>query len=212
MRLVDGCYETVTTGRDDSGYVVLMRRIPIALAALLALGGLGACGDDDDVPEEARATTTTSEDETDVTTTSTTEDELERDDPGTDNTTPSQGLIELEATLSGDGLSGGEGDKDGSGVASVRVDVNNRELCFTLGTQSLEDPTAAHIHDGLEGEEGAIVVALAPPQNGSVDGCINKLAADLATKLAGNPERYYVDVHTKNATGPALRGQLEAMP
>lgn len=90
--------------------------------------------------------------------------------------------------------------------------MNNRELCFTLGTQSLEDPTAAHIHDGLAGEDDEIVVALAPPRNGSVDGCIRNLASGIPLKIAGNPERYYVDVHTANSAGPAIRGQLEAMP
>ena len=194
--------------------MVIMKRFPIALAALLTLGALGACGDDDEAPEEAAATTTSEAEPDDAATTTTTmrEGELERDDPGTDNTTPSQGIIELQATLSSEGLSGEGADRDGSGVASVRVDVNNRELCFTLGTQSLEEPTAAHIHDGLEGEDGALVVALAPPQNGSVDGCVREIALDLATKLAGNPERYYVDVHAKNASAPALRGQLEAKP
>lgn len=207
-----GHEEELLRSRDDgalgAGYGVTMKRIPIALIAALALV-LGACGDDDDAPEEAATTTSEAEADASTTSTSTTvrEGDLERDDPGTDNTTPSQGVIELEATLSG-----GTGGGGGSGVASVRVDVNNRELCFTLGTQSMENATAAHIHDGLEGETGDMVVALAPPQNGSVDGCVRKIEPQLATKIAGNPERYYVDVHTGNETDAAIRGQLEAKP
>ena len=143
-----------------------------------------------------------------VTTTMTSENDDE--DPVVDNTTPSQGIVELEAALAGSKEIGHEGDRDGEGTASVAVDVNNREICFTLTVSGLDSVTGAHIHRGSATENGAIVVPLQAPTNGRAEGCVRDVDIPLATTIAGNPSGYYVNVHTEDHPDGAVRGQLEA--
>lgn len=184
-----------------------MKTAAMIASALLALGSLGACGDDEPTVEDAgEETTTTSE----VTTTGAKDSKEEPDDedPGTDNTTPSQPIVELRSTLSGGAVVGDEGDSDGTGEAEVQVDINNRELCFSISTQKIEEPTAAHIARGTKDEEGEIVVPLAPPIGGTASGCARDLKGAVVTVIAGNPEAFYVNVATGDHPEGAIRGQL----
>lgn len=100
----------------------------------------------------------------------------------------------------------GGGSEDGYADFSAEIDPKTGEVCYTLSTGDVE-MTAAHIHKGKAGENGAPVMTLEEtPEEDSVCATIDaKLAKDIGTKPAG----YYVNVHTAEFPGGALRGQLE---
>lgn len=114
----------------------------------------------------------------------------------------------LIAKLSG----AGGGDSDGKGKAKITImmdDKGNHTLCWDIRAKNITLPAiAAHIHLGVKGATGPIVVTLsAPNANGYSSGCTS-ISHDLAMSLHMNPEQYYVNVHTADYPGGAVRGQL----
>jgi hypothetical protein len=119
-------------------------------------------------------------------------------------------------------LSGGDtevpdpGDPDGSGGAVVKVDVKKQKVCYTLVVLDITLPTAAaHIHEGEAGVAGPIAVTLKAPQEiagtgiGLATGCAKDQPKPLLRDIRRNPDRYYINVHTADFPGGAVRGQLE---
>lgn len=113
-------------------------------------------------------------------------------------------------TLSGSEEAPGPGDRNGKGF--ITLDVYNAGLvCYTLKTQAIETPTAAHIHEAPAGSAGGVVVDLridlAERQGNRLTYCAN---ADetVAADIRANPADYYVNVHNDAFPGGAVRGQL----
>ena len=100
------------------------------------------------------------------------------------------------------------GDEDGSGSFKAWLNDTHDQLCYELKVDRIEQATAAHIHAGAAGRNGAPVVTLDPPANGVANGCAT-VTAELAIKLTQHPENYYVNVHNAAHPGGAVRGQLE---
>ncbi len=100
-------------------------------------------------------------------------------------------------------------DPDGHGTARIWVNYGQRRVCWQLNVVDITLPaSAAHIHVGPAGVAGPIVVPLsAPDATGAAHGC-TKVSRVLAKKLIQHPERYYVNVHTTDFPGGAIRGQL----
>ena len=103
----------------------------------------------------------------------------------------------------------GPGDPDGSGTASLRLNPGRGEVCFELSVSNVALPaTGAHIHVGTATVAGPVVVPLFPPnESGTSSGCVSA-DADLIKAILQNPENYYVNVHTFEYPGGAVRGQL----
>src|SRR5215211_975625 len=102
----------------------------------------------------------------------------------------------LSAELSGEAEVPGPADPDGSGMASVTLNVSKRQVCFELTVSDIAPATAAHIHVGPVGVAGPVVVPLnPPPTDGSSSGCINNVERALLRKIIQHPEEYYVNVH-----------------
>lgn len=80
-------------------------------------------------------------------------------------------------------------------------------VCYSIAVSNIAPATAAHIHDAPAGQTGPVVVTLAPPADGSSEGCV---AADrtLIKDVRKNPSEYYVNVHNADFPAGALRGQL----
>ena len=116
---------------------------------------------------------------------------------------------ETTATLTGAEEVPDPGDPDGSGNATVRLGASASEVCFDIQVSGITLPAAAaHIHRGARGVAGPIVVPLtAPDANGTASGCTNADAAILAA-IHTNPAEFYVNVHTTDFPGGAVRGQL----
>ena len=113
----------------------------------------------------------------------------------------------VSARLSGlneigsDGKSGA-GELKGTGRATVTV-RNGNEVCWSISADGIGPATLAHIHKGAIGSNGAVVVDF----DATFKGC-KTVDAALAGAIVAGPEDYYVNVHTADFKGGAVRGQL----
>ena len=99
-------------------------------------------------------------------------------------------------------------DPDGSGTASFTLNQGQGQICFTLTASNLAPTTAAHIHEASAGQNGPVVVTLTPPgPDGSSSGCV-AAPAEVIKAIRQNPSDYYVNIHTTEFPGGAIRGQL----
>jgi hypothetical protein len=104
----------------------------------------------------------------------------------------------------------GPGDPDGIGLAVLRLNPGQGQVCFDIRVENITLPTTgAHIHEAPAGSPGPIVVPLtAPDESGSSRGCVEADREEIL-EIIRQPEDYYVNVHTLPDFGPgAVRGQL----
>lgn len=102
----------------------------------------------------------------------------------------------------------GAGDRNGGGSFSGIFDGN--ELCYGMAVKNIRDPVAAHIHRGSRRVAGAVVVPLEQPTTGdpgTSSDCV-EVRRSLARAMRRNPAAFYVNVHTADFPGGAVRGQL----
>ena len=160
------------------------RRMGAGLIVALTLAIVG-CGDEADEVEETgrQAATTVAE-------------RLER-------------ATRLSATLSGAAEVPTPGDPDGTGTATVNLDVTKREVCYDVAVQKIDTPVGMHIHEGERGKSGGIAVPLDTPKasDTTTTGCAS-VDATLLGRIAATPGNFYVNVHTQTYPQGALRGQL----
>jgi CHRD domain len=108
------------------------------------------------------------------------------------------------------------GDPDGSGTAVLQVNPGRQEVCYTITVTGIGEPTepapglgAAHIHDVATG--GIFVdleATFTPTATGfEATGCVTADRAKLVA-LISDPSAYYVNIHTAEFPGGALRGNL----
>ena len=99
-----------------------------------------------------------------------------------------------------------------SGTATITVNPGQEEVCWAIEAEGIDLPaTGAHIHEGAVGEFGDVVVPLTPPDaSGFSSGCAEapEVTREVALDILKNPEDYYVNVHTTDFEGGAIRGQL----
>lgn len=107
------------------------------------------------------------------------------------------------AILTGGAEVPGPGDPDGTGIAVVRI--TGTTLTYTVWAQNIGTPTGAHIHSGAAGVAGDVVVGLDVNMlsNGTVT-----ISEAVANQINANPSGFYVNVHTSEFPGGAVRGQL----
>jgi hypothetical protein len=158
--------------------------LALVVAALVLL--TSACGDDEtaeEVEQEARETATTI---------------TQQIEQGT----------RLRATLTG-AAEVPAGDPDGSGTASINLDVTKGEVCYDVTVQNLDRPVGMHIHEGEAGKNGPIVVQMTTPTatGTTTRGCTNA-DGTLMGRLAARPGDFYLNVHTEAFQQGAIRGQL----
>ena len=116
---------------------------------------------------------------------------------------------QLTATLTGAAEVPGPGDPNGSGTATLTLNSGQEQICFTITVEGITLPAiGAHIHEAPLGEPGDIVVPLTPPdQDGVASACVGA-SRDLIKDIRKHPSAYYVNVHTIDFPGGAIRGQL----
>jgi len=106
-----------------------------------------------------------------------------------------------------------------TGTAVIWVNQGQRRICWditTTGFSGADSITAAHIHQGQAGTNGGIVVFLAATLNASNKGCTSivgggnntPLSDGLYDSIRKSPQAFYVNVHTVEFPGGAIRGQL----
>ncbi len=101
------------------------------------------------------------------------------------------------------------GDMHGSGRATVTLYPKAGKVCYSMSIKGVMGKALyAHIHKGNVGVAGPVVIPLVPPgMNGRSVGC-KKAQVSLIRAIMQSPRSYYVNIHTKEYPGGALRGQL----
>lgn len=103
----------------------------------------------------------------------------------------------------GGGLSG---DPDGSGFGVFTIEGTT--VSYTLAFEGIGTPTAAHIHDGGPEDDGPVVVDLMPAfGSGSATGSVTG-DPEVIEAIMASPGDFYVNIHTTDHSGGAIRGQL----
>lgn len=103
------------------------------------------------------------------------------------------------------------GDPDGSGTARVGLRQQKGTVCFTIRFQGIEKPIMGHIHRGRAGVVGPIVVEFFDTDAGlrsPITDCV-RAGKKLIKRIAGRPQSFYVNIHTRSFPGGAIRGQLK---
>ena len=102
------------------------------------------------------------------------------------------------------------GKSTGSGEATVSLDTATHEITYNVTFKGFASAvTAAHIHGPTEaGKNAGVVVPLGNAAPTSPIHGTAKLTAEQEKDLTAG--MYYVNVHTKNNPGGAIRGQLAA--
>jgi hypothetical protein len=105
------------------------------------------------------------------------------------------------------------GDPDGQAVEILRIQGN--QVSFAVKWKNIGAPTASHIHAGATGTNGAVQVpffgAGLPTGVEAATGSVTVTDAALLDQLKTNPGSFYVNLHTAEFPGGAVRGQLHAV-
>lgn len=110
----------------------------------------------------------------------------------------------LSASLTGAAEVGpNAGDQDGMGMATLTVNPGQGVICYEISASNIsESVTGVHIHEAPEGVNGPVVRTLSFGSD-----CVI-VDRELAKDILKNPTDYYINVHTAEFPGGAVRGQL----
>ena len=102
------------------------------------------------------------------------------------------------------------GDPKGSATGLIRVQGNR--VTFAFSWKGISAPTLGHIHQGVAGVNGDVKVPLfTTPMPDTVTAAAGVLTVSdpaIADSLRSNPSGFYLNLHTKEFPGGAVRGQL----
>jgi hypothetical protein len=96
----------------------------------------------------------------------------------------------------------GGGDPDGFGTATLTLDTTLNTIDWNIVVFNIAAVTLDHIHQAPAGANGGVVIDFSGALVGS--GLVD---ADVSAVVA-NPTGYYVNVHTGEFPGGAIRGQI----
>jgi hypothetical protein len=119
-------------------------------------------------------------------------------------TSPSAFGTQIAITLKG------STEPNATGTAVVRIRKDASTVCYRLHAANVTLPTvAAHIHRGDASVNGPVVVPFtAPGADGNSSGCVANVDGTLIDQIIATPSGFYVNVHTKEHPGGAIRAQL----
>jgi hypothetical protein len=105
----------------------------------------------------------------------------------------------------------GGGDPDAKASVAA-VDISNDETpeaCINVRVDNIDTPTGLHIHRGVAGVNGPIVIDFTNlDKDNSAVKCVT-ITKELADEVLGNPQGFYLNVHTTAFPTGAARGQLK---
>jgi hypothetical protein len=133
-------------------------------------------------------------------------------------TKPASGrAVTFAATLTGANevpVAGGPAVNDPDGKAVALVKVKGDRVTFALQWKGFV-PSLGHIHQGAAGQNGAVKVPLfgtaMPDTVHSAAGQVAVTDAELAKSIRTDPQAFYVNLHSAEFPGGAVRGQLEPL-
>jgi hypothetical protein len=107
--------------------------------------------------------------------------------------------------MNGDKEVPGPGDLTASGSGECTIKGNEVCCTFQFTSETDENVTLVHIHEGAEGVAGDPVVDF----QGQLDNCV--LADEgIAAKIKTKPGNFYANIHTTTFPNGAVRDQLQA--
>jgi hypothetical protein len=105
------------------------------------------------------------------------------------------------------------GDPKGSATGIVRVQGDR--VTFAFSWKGISAPTLGHIHQGVAGVNGDVKVPLfgtpMPDTATAAAGVLTVSDPAIADALRANPSGFYLNLHTKEFPGGAVRGQLSKL-
>ncbi|MCX4581881.1 CHRD domain-containing protein [Streptomyces sp. NBC_01481] len=111
-------------------------------------------------------------------------------------------------------VQGGPAVNDPDGKAVALVKVKGDRVTFALRWKGFT-PSLGHIHEGATGKNGAVKVPLfttaMPDSVNSAAGQVALTDAKLADSIRHNPAGFYVNLHSAEFPGGAVRGQLKPL-
>ena len=114
----------------------------------------------------------------------------------------------VSSRLAGKNETPKKGPAAASGIVVLHLDAKKGTACWDFkGVKGFDKPAAAHIHKGLAGKAGPVVVAFGAAYKAK--GC-TKGAAKTIAAIEEHPNAYYVNVHSAKYPAGAIRGQLVA--
>ncbi|GII85131.1 hypothetical protein Ssi03_31210 [Sphaerisporangium siamense] len=106
------------------------------------------------------------------------------------------------------------GDKDGGAYAVVRI--SGDRVSYAVRWKGIEVPTAFHIHQGKAGTNGDVKIGFfAEALPGSASAVAGRLTVGdrgLLARITKNPGNWYLNLHTGEFPGGAVRAQLHRLP
>jgi hypothetical protein len=129
-----------------------------------------------------------------------------------DQATAGNGGRPLSTPLTGATEVPGPGDSNGTGQANLWLNQGQGRVCFDLSWANVGGTvTMGHIHAGAAGASGPVVVPLFTGSFAGTDstsGCVQEVEPSLIKAIRMDPSDYYVNLHSTEFPGGALRGQL----
>jgi hypothetical protein len=105
------------------------------------------------------------------------------------------------------------GDPDGSATGLVKVQGDR--VTFAFSWKGITAPTLGHIHEGGKGVNGPVKVALfgtaMPETVTAAAGAVTVSDPAIADAIRANPAGFYLNLHTTQFPGGAVRGQLSKL-
>ncbi|KAG5175560.1 hypothetical protein JKP88DRAFT_216455 [Tribonema minus] len=102
------------------------------------------------------------------------------------------------------------GDPNGGGTATFFT-PDDETICFSIDT-TLDGVTAGHIHKGVVGTNGDVVVdllsVLADTKVNPLEGCVDLGGQRPLLAILENPAGFYVNIHNIDFPKGAIRGQM----
>jgi hypothetical protein len=104
------------------------------------------------------------------------------------------------------------GDPDGTATGYLAAVDNRVNFAFTWA--GIGAPTDGHVHEGAVGTNGPVVQALFSSPTGlpatvnGVAGVVHSVKTDVIKKIRNNPTGFYLNLHTAEFPGGAVRGQV----
>ena len=100
------------------------------------------------------------------------------------------------------------------GQALELIGLQGNTLSYSVTWRGIGTPTAAHIHAGVRGVDGPVVVPLFTtrrPAAGFASGTVTVTDSTLLAALRSDPGSFYTDLHTTEFPGGAARAQLHLL-
>ena len=100
----------------------------------------------------------------------------------------------------------------GNGIGGLARPSDGGGMCWAYDTLLVDTITGAHVHRAAAGENGDVVIPLGVPGPGDheANGCLFDVDQDLIDEIFANPGEFYINVHSEEFGGGAVRDNLFA--